>query len=348
MNFRSDNVVPAAPEIMDEVVRANRGSVSSYGDDDRTRGLDRAFSELFEREVAIMPVVTGTAANALALATFTPGTGAIYCHEAAHIMLEEAGAPAFYAGAAALFPLPGAHGRYDGATLAAALAPAEAGGVHWSTPSVASVTQSTESGTLYTREGVRAIAGVAHEHDMAVHMDGARLANAVAALGCSPAEATWKLGVDVLSFGATKNGALGAEAVVLFAPSAERRARLAHLHKRGGHLLSKMRFVSAQLEAYLKDDLWLRLARHANTMAARMARGLAQMPGAELAHAVEANEVFVRLPEAAIRALLADGVGMHRWGAESATLVRLVCSYATTEAEVDGFLALARKTLAAA
>ena len=348
MNFRSDNVVPVCPEILDAVVRANAGTAPSYAADAWTKRAERALGEIFECEVAALPVVTGTAANALSLATVTPAYGAIYCHAEAHILLEEAGAPEFYAGGAKLVPLPGSHGRFGGKTLENAVALAEAGGVHWAKPSAVSITQSTEAGTVYAPEAVADIAARGKAHGLAVHMDGARLANAVAALGCTPAEATWKRGVEVLSFGATKNGALAAEAVVLFKPTAAARQRLAYLHKRGGHLVSKMRFVSAQLEAYVAGGLWLRNARHANAMAARIGKGLAAIPGATLEHPVEANEVFVRLAAPAIDALLADGVGLGRWGAAGTTLVRLVASYATTQAEVDSFLALAKKRVAEA
>jgi threonine aldolase len=343
MNFRSDNVVPVCPEILEAVVRANAGTAPSYAADDWTKRAERAIGEIFECEVAALPVVTGTAANALALATIVPAYGAIYCHAEAHILLEEAGAPEFYAGGAKLVALAGEHGRFDAKALGTAISLAEAGGVHWAKPSAVSVTQSTEAGTVYALGAISAIAERAKAHGVRVHMDGARIANAVAALGCTPAEATWKRGVEILSFGATKNGALAAEAVVIFKPTREARERLAYLHKRGGHLVSKMRFVSAQLGAYVAGDLWLRNARHANGMAARIAKGLGAIPGAELAHQVEANEVFVRLPGAAIDALLEDGVGLARWGAADTTLVRLVASYATTEADVDSFLALARR-----
>ena len=293
MNFASDNVTSVAQPIMDAIVAANAGSVSSYGGDGVTQRLDAAFSRLFETEVAVMPVVTGTAANALALATFVPSYGAVYCHAHAHINLEEAGAPEFYSGGAKLVSIEGDHAKYDVKALARSLDAVPPNFVHMAKPAVVSLTQSSELGAVYALDEVRAIASLAHERGLAMHMDGARFANALVRLGCSPADLTWRAGVDVLSFGATKNGALAAEAVVLF--DTTKRERLAYLHKRGGHLLSKMRFISVQLEAYLTDDLWLRNARHANRMAARLAEGLGAIDGAELAHPVEANEVFVRL-----------------------------------------------------
>ena len=346
MNFRSDNVTGVSPEIIAALVAANRGTASSYGADAVTKGLEKSFGDVFGCEVAVFPVVTGTATNALALATLVPAYGAIYCHEEAHINLEEAGAPEFYTGGAKLMPLAGAHGRFAASALGARIDTALGGGVHWSKPSAVSVTQSTEAGTVYPLDQLRAIVGLAKEKGLRVHMDGSRLANALARLGCSPADLTWKLGVDALSFGATKNGALGAEAVVLFRPALAERQRLAYLHKRGGHLVSKMRFVSAQLEAYVKDGLWLKNAAHANAMAARLDAGLRKIPGIVLEHPVEANEVFLRLPEKVIQALQSDGAGFARWGAADTTLIRLVAAFATTETDVDDFLAAAKKRVA--
>lgn len=348
MNFRSDNVTPAAPEILAALVAANRGNAPSYGTDAVTKGLEKTFGELFGCEVAVFPTVTGTAANALCLATLTPAYGAILCHEEAHIYIEEAGGPEFYTGGAKLMPIPGQHGQMDLAALKTMLHTACARSVHWMPPVVVSVTQSTEAGTVYSLDALRAIVGAAKEKNLSVHMDGSRLGNALARLGCAPADLTVKLGIDALSFGATKNGALGAEAVVLFKPTAEQRQRLAYLHKRGGHLVSKMRFISAQLEAYVKDGLWLKNAAHANAMAARLDQGLRKITGVVMEHPVEANEVFLRLPDAVIKALQADGAGFARWGAADTSLIRLVCAFSTTVKDVDDFLAAARKRMAEA
>ncbi len=207
MNFASDNVTSVAQAIMDAIVAANAGSVSSYGGDAVTQRLDVAFSRLFETEVAVMPVVTGTAANALALATFVPSYGAVYCHAHAHINLEEAGAPEFYSGGAKLVPIEGAHAKYDVKALARALDAVPPNFVHMAKPAVVSLTQSSELGAVYSLDEVRAIASIAHARGLAMHMDGARFANALARLSCAPADLTWRLGVDVLSFGATKHGA---------------------------------------------------------------------------------------------------------------------------------------------
>jgi threonine aldolase len=338
MNFRSDNVAGVAPEILAAIAAANAGAAASYGADAVTERLARRVSEIFEHPTAVFPVATGTAANALALAALTPVWGAIYCHEAAHIQTDECGAPEFFAGGAKLLPLPGADAKLAPETVAAAMI--EQGVVHHAQPAVISISEATEAGTLYRPEEVAALGTLARRYGLALHMDGARFANAVAALGCSPAELTWRVGVDVLSLGATKNGALAAEAVVFFDPG--RAADFGYRRKRGGHLLSKMRFLSAQLEAYLADGLWLRLAAHANRMAARLSAGLAALPGARLRHPTEANEVFVELPEATIGRLAAAGFGFYRWGGPASACLRLVTAFDTKAADVERLIAVAR------
>ena len=342
MDFSSDNVAGAAPEIMAALAAANLGPATSYGADAVTARLEPRFAELFEHEVAVFPVATGTAANALALAAVTPPWGVIYCHEEAHVAIDECGAPEFFAGGAKLIGLSGADAKLDATTVAARIG--ERGFVHHAQPAAISISQTTEAGAVYTAAEVAALGAVAARAGLALHMDGARFANAVAVLDCPPAAITWRAGIDVLSFGATKNGALAAEAVIFF--DAKRAADFAYRRKRGGHLLSKMRFLSAQLEAYLDDGLWLRNARHANLMAARLAAGLARLDGARLAHAVQANEVFVDLPDRAIRALLADGFKFYRWGGAASTCLRLVTSFATQGSEVDAFIAAAAAQLA--
>ena len=339
MNFRSDNVAGIAPEILAAIIAANDGTASSYGADPVTERLERRVAELFEHEVAVFPVATGTAANALALASVTPAWGAIYCHEASHVQTDECGAPEFFAGGAKLLPLAGADAKLVPATLAAAMI--EQGVVHHVQPAALSISQATEAGTLYRPEEIAALGALARRNGLAFHMDGARFANAVAALGCSPADLTWRAGVDVLSLGATKNGALAAEAVLFFAPA--RAADFGFRRKRGGHLFSKMRFLSAQLDAYLADGLWLRLAAHANRMAARLSAGLAALPGARLRHPTEANEVFVELPESAIAALSAAGIGFYRWGGTASACLRLVTAFDTREADVDVAIAAAAR-----
>ena len=339
MNFSSDNVTGVAPEITAALAAANAGAAAAYGADAVTERLARRFSELFEREVAVFPVATGTAANALALATLTPPWGVIYGHRDAHFQVDECGAPEFYAGGAKLRMLEGDHGKIAAEGLEAAIM--GRGVVHHAQPASVSLTQASEAGTVYQAAEIEAVAEVCRRHGLALHMDGSRFANAVAALDRSPADLTWRAGVDALSFGATKNGAMAAEAVVFFDPA--KAADFAYRRKRGGHLFSKMRFLSAQLEAYLAGDLWLRNARHANRMAARLADGLRAVPGARLQHPVEANELFVELPDAVIRGLLADGFQFYRWDHEQSVVIRLVTAFDTAPAAVEAFLASARR-----
>jgi len=332
-DFRSDNVAGAAPEVMTALAAASTGQAAPYGNDALTARVTERLSAIFETPVAVFPVATGTAANALALSALAPPFGAIYCHEEAHITVDECGAPEFFTGGAKLVPLPGAHGKLTPDTVARAVARAGTGVVHRVQPSVLSLTQATEAGTVYRPDEVEALVEVAHASGMAVHMDGARFANAVARLGCAPAAITWKAGVDVLTLGGTKGGCLAAEAVVFFNPAMAE--DFGYARKRGGHLVSKTRFLSAQLDAWLADDLWLRLSGHANAMADRLAAGLTALPGVALEHPVEANELFVRLPEPAIAALETAGFGFYRW---DGGLVRLVTAFDTPAASVDAFL----------
>ncbi|MSP68276.1 MAG: low specificity L-threonine aldolase [Alphaproteobacteria bacterium] len=341
MDFRSDNVAGAAPEILAAVIAANVGAVTSYGGDPLTLQLQAKVAALFETEVDVFPVVTGTAANALALALLTPPYGAIYSHADAHPAGDECGAPEFYSGGAKVVPLPGADGRIAAATLAQAIAAAEPGTVHHVQPASVTLTQATEAGTVYRPEQIAALAAVAHANGLGVHMDGARFANAVAFLGCAPADITWRAGVDALTFGATKGGALAAEAVVLF--RRERAAELGFRRKRAGHLLSKMRFVSAQLDAYVTGGLWLRLAGHANALARRLGEGLAGVPGVTFRFPVEANEVFPEMPEAMIAGLARAGFRFHRWGGPGSRTLRLVVAFDGREADVDALVAAARR-----
>ena len=333
-NFSSDHVAPACHAILAAVNQANQGFVTSYGGDELTAKLQSMASDLFERQVAIFPVTSGTAANALALAQIVPTFGAIYCYEAAHIVTDEAGAPAFFTGGAQLIGFPAADGKILPKQLTQAVAYAEDLGIHHVKPGAVTLTQATEWGTVYGLEEIAAISAAARQHTLPVHMDGARFANALVHLGCSPAEATWKCGVDVLS--------LGADAVVFFDPAMAR--DFERRRKRAGLLMSKLRFVSAQLIAYFQNGLWLENARHANAMAARMAQGLRAVPGAKLLQPVEANELFVTLPEATVRGLESQGFYFYRWplrAAESGVTIRLVTCFATLSADVDEFIAAA-------
>ena len=348
MDFRSDNVASAAPEIVDAVVEAARVSATPYGGDPITEGLEPAFSDLFETEVRVFPVVTGTAANALAVAALTPPWGVIYAAHAAHVQNDECGAPEFMTGGAKVTGIEERFGKIVPAALDAALAAAGAGEVHWSQPACLSLTQPTEMGQVYTPDELSGLTAIARRHGLAVHMDGARFGNAVAASGESPATLTWRAGVDALSFGATKNGAMAAEAIVLF--DTGRAAELAFRHKRAGQLLSKMRFVSAQLAAYIADGLWLRLAEKANLQAQRLAAGLEAVPGATLAAPAAANEIFVTLPAAVIDGLAQAGVLFYRWPETDpeATTIRLVTRHDTDESEVDALIETAQRLAAGA
>ena len=342
-DFASDNVTGAHPAILEAILAANGGSAASYGADEVTRRLQTRLAAVFEREVAVFPVISGTAANSLAIAQFCPPWGSVICERAAHVAVDECGAPTFFSGAA-LSLVDGVAGRLMPGAVAARLAETRPGDQHQMQPAVLSLTQATECGTVYAPADIAALAETARGRGLAVHMDGARFANAVAHLGCAPADVTWRAGVDVLSLGATKNGALMAEAVVFFSP--ERARDFAFRRKRAGHLVSKMRFLSAQLEAWLRDDLWLRLAAHANAEATRLANGLAGL-GRPPEWPVEANEVFVRLAPGEAEGLAEAGFHFHPWGDPPATgafgLHRLVTAWNTDPAAVDALLdALAR------
>jgi threonine aldolase len=353
MNFASDNTAGVAPEILAALARANEGSALAYGNDTWTERIERRFSELFEHALAVFLVPTGTAANALALAHLTPPWGAVLCHAESHIATDECGAPEFFGGGIKLVGLAGEAGKIAPATLETALAQGQWGGPHHVTPAVLSLSQATEAGTIYRPDEIRRLVEIAHAGGLALHVDGARLGNALARMNASPAQATWQAGVDALSFGATKGGAVGAEAVIFFDPA--RAAGMSERRKRGGHLVSKHRFVAAQMEAYLADDLWLKLARRANSMAARLGSELAS-GGSPPVWPVEANEVFVMLPRPVQNRLQAAGASFYPWRTDSlpshvtlsgdASLVRLVTSFATQEREIDDFIGALRAAIA--
>lgn len=338
--FGSDNMAGVCPPIMKAIEAANAGDAMSYGGDDWTARLNQRMAALFEREVAVFPVATGSAANALSLALLSPPFGAIYCHPEAHVMVDECGGPELQTGGAKLVPIPGPGAKIDPAALAALLVNAGKGVPHHVKPSAVSLTQATEAGTVYGLAEIQALTGIARHHGLPVHMDGSRFGNALVRLGCSPADMTWRNGIDILSFGATKNGAMAAEAIVVFDP--KRAADLPYLRKRSGHLLSKQRYLSAQLLAYLEDDLWLHNARHANAMAARLADGLGNLPGVRLIDSVEANELFVDLPEPLVAALNAQGLDFYRWGTPTPGTHRMVTAWNTDPAVVDRVLDAAR------
>ncbi|MEO0957522.1 MAG: beta-eliminating lyase-related protein [Pseudomonadota bacterium] len=335
MIFTSDNASGAAPEVMAAVVAANDGYTMPYGADDGTARVEAMLQEIFAApEARVFLVATGTAANALALATLAPPWGSVLCHRIAHIEVDECGAPEFYSGGAKLALLEGAEAKLTPKALEAALAPSVS--VHNAQPSALSITQATERGAVYGTGEVAALSAIAKRRGLRVHMDGTRFANALAATNATPAAMSLEAGVDVLCLGATKAGALAAEAVILFDPALAREFELRR--KRGGHLFSKMRFVSAQMEAWLTDGLWLRLAAHANAMAARLAHGL-RAKGVPVLSAAEANLLFVRFSDAQHAALQAAGARYYADPAEDGGVeARLVASFATREADVDGLL----------
>ncbi|MGH6879167.1 MAG: threonine aldolase family protein [Rhizomicrobium sp.] len=342
MNFSSDNAYGAAPEIMQAIEAANADAMRSYGDDPLTSRLAAEMEHVFERPVSVFPVITGTAANALALASVVPPHGAVFCHPAAHIATDECGAPEFFTHGARVVTVDGRQGKLGAENLEDRLRHFVRGCVHHSQPAAISISQSTEFGTCYSPEETRHLGGFARDRGMKLHMDGARFANALAHLGCTPAEVTWKAGVDILSFGATKNGALAAEAVVFF--DAGDAADFEFRRKKSGHLLSKMRFVSAQLVCALEQGRWLAWAARANALARRLSVQLESVPGVEIAWPVEANAVFARMPDVMVRKLREHGANFYDWAtpAGGRTLVRLVTSFATPEADIERLAAIVR------
>lgn len=333
--FKSDNTAPAAPQVLTALAEANHGYARGYGDDAWTARAERRFCEVFDRDVRVFLVGTGTSANALALATLVPPYGSVFCHEQAHIVRDECGAPEFMSGGARLQLLPGDGAKLTPDALLRGIADNPTA-VHTTQPRAVSISQATELGTVYRPAELAALADTAHAHGLALHMDGARFANAVASLGCTPAAASCASGVDVLSFGATKNGALAAEAVVFFDPV--RAADFEFRRKRAGHLFSKMRYVAAQWIAYLEDGLWLRLAGRANAQASL----IGEAAGGLLLQPVEANEVFVRPGAAGIAALRSQGFEFYDWGAADSGEARFVVSWDQPDDDVAALCAALR------
>lgn len=319
------------------LAQAAQRTDNPYGDDAQTRALAATVRDLFEAPTAVVvPIATGTGANALALASITPPYGTIYCHDHAHIAVDECGAPEFFTGGAKLSLVAGAHAKINPAALAAAIS--GKGEVHKVQPSALSLTQATEVGAVYTIDEIKALTHIAHGHGLPTHMDGARFANAIVQLGCTPADMTWRAGIDVLSFGATKNGCLAAEALIFFTPGLAEATEFRR--KRGGHLISKSRVISAQLNAYLADGLWLRMATHANRMAQKLSMGLGALAGVQINHPVDANVIFASVPALILDGLTEDGFGFYRW---ADTEIRLVTSFDTPQSGIDQFLTSAAR-----
>ena len=347
MDFTSDNAAGVSQPILEAIVAANAGPAPAYGADCFSAAAADCLREVFETDLTVFLVATGTAANALALAALCPPWGAVFCHQSAHVMTDECSAPEMFTGGAKLIGVGGGAGKIAPKALAASLAAFPRGLVKQAQPAALSLSQATECGTLYSCAEIAELSALAHAAGLSVHMDGARFANALAALGCSPAQMSWKAGVDILSFGATKNGALACEALVVF--GAGKAETLPFQRKRSGHTVSKGRFLGAQMVAYLKDDHWLANARAANEQARRLAAGLAKAPGVRLPWPAEANEVFAFLPRGTDAALRAAGVRYYEWSCRESGLahgdevfVRLVTSFSTTAAEVDKLVAFAR------
>jgi threonine aldolase len=336
MNFSSDTAAPAHPAILEAMLAASQGPAPSYGGDPWMAAARAALRDVFETDLDVWLVSSGTAANALALATLCPPHGAILCHEEAHIERDERGAPEFFTGGGKLSLLAGQHARIDLAELRTRVAANRHDFVHETPAHVLSLSNLTESGAAYRPFEIAERAALAREAGLAVHLDGARLANALVSTGATPAEMTWRAGVDALCLGATKNGGVGCEAIVLFGAARQRIGDLMVRAKRAGHMPPKMRFLGAQMAAYLKDGLWLSLARQANTSATRLAQVLTSA-GAELAHPVDGNEVFAILPPGLDVRLKTAGVAFYPWIDGSH---RFVCSWATEQAEIDAFAAL--------
>ncbi len=345
MFFASDNSGPVHPDIMAALADANTGYASAYGDDALMDEVRTRLRDVFEApEAAVYLVATGTAANSLALATLGQPYETVFCSPVAHIHEDECNAPEFFTGGAKLTLVPGGD-RMSAEALRATISAEGTRGVHGPKRGPVSITQATERGSVYSPDDLRALSGVAREFGLPVHMDGARFANALVTLGCSPAEMTWRSGIEALSFGATKNGCMGVEAVILFDPAKAWEFELRR--KRGAHLFSKHRYLSAQMAAYLRDDLWLTTARQANANCARLAGGL-RMKGAQFLHDPQANIVFASFPRATHRRLHDAGAIYHLWGTaaldgadETEMLAcRLVCDWSIPQTEIDRFLSL--------
>lgn len=351
-DFASDNHAGAHPEVLAAIASANEGHAGAYGGDPWTERAEGLFRAHFGPDARGFPVFNGSGANVAAIDSLTRGFEAVICTETAHMNVDECGAPERVAGAK-LYTVPTTNGKLTPDDVG--LWESRRGDDHHAQQRVVSITQASELGTVYTLDETRAIAEAAHAHGMLLHVDGARLANAAASLDVTLRELTTDCGVDVVSFGATKNGAAFGDAVVFLRP--ELADGFEFVRKQLAQLASKMRFVSAQLEALLDGDLWLRNARHSNAMAGRLAAAVGELPDLEIVHPVEANAVFARLPRAAIERLLEELPGeppFHVWDAgssfrasgQASNLVRWMCAWDTAAEDVDEFAAAVREALA--
>lgn len=348
MIFTSDNASPVHPDVMAALTRANQGFAPSYGTDPAMDDVRHMVRDIFEApDAAVYLVSTGTTANVLSLASYVQPWQTIYCHRDAHIQVDECGAPEFYTGGAKLVALDGPDGKFDADTLEQAVKLTLQGFVHSVQRGAVSITNVTETGAVYSAQEISAITAVARSYGLPVHMDGARFANALVSQNGSAADITWRAGVDVLSFGGTKNGLMGVEAVIFFDP--EKAWEFELRRKRGGHLFSKHRYLSAQMEAYLTDTLWLDMAQSANDAAKYLSESILNIPGSKLAHPTQANMVFAGWNRGAHKRALSAGAGYYPWpmdqsfetGPDDETVfARLVCSWCTTRDEIDQLIGL--------
>ncbi len=349
MQFTSDNAGPVHPKVMEALHRANEAYAAPYGADDIMTRVTAKIRDIFEApKAAVYLVPLGTAANSLILATFAKPWDTIFCHQTAHIQQDECNAPEFYTGGAKLTLVGGSDGKMDPEALRNAIEAEEVRGVHGPQRGPVSITQATEKGTVYSFEDLTALCDVAKHFGVRTHMDGARFSNALVHLDCTPAEMTWKAGIDAVSFGGTKNGLMGVEAVIFFDPSSAWEFELRR--KRAAQLISKHRYLSAQMEAYLADDLWLDLASSSNLAARGLARGLEQSSMAHLHHAPEANMLFADLPRKAHQHLHAKGANYYLWGGrlqgddpDERLTARFVTDWAASEDNTETFLAHLRE-----
>jgi threonine aldolase len=332
MNFASDNVSPFCPEVLEALTRDAAINAPAYGNDEISQQLDAAFSELFGKEVAVIPVATGTAANCITLSALVSPYGGVVCHHEAHINEDESTGVAFFTGGAKLLPMNGPAAKLEADSLDAFVSGLVNRGVHSVSPECVAITQATELGAVYSIDDVTAIGDVCRKHDLRLFMDGARFANAMAHLECHPADITWKAGVDAISFGATKNGAMAVDAIVLFDTSLK--PRIEQARKRSGHLHSKHRYLATQLLAYITDDVWLKNAAHANQAAQALADVLV-IQGAELVHPAEGNELFVKMSLELTNKLRDAGLMFHGWPSLGTDVYRFVAAWNTDIVQIN-------------
>jgi threonine aldolase len=341
MGFQSDNIVGVSAPVLAAIAGIASGAMPPYGADPITASLQATYSALFEHELKILPMVSGTAANALAVASVGGAFKAVACYDNAHILQTECGASEAFTPGLRLLPVAGPDGKMSPAALEEVLARQLASGAGAQSPAAISLTQLTEAGTVYTLEEIAALTDIARRHDLLVHMDGARFANAMVRLNCSPADLSWRAGVDVLSFGGTKNGTMCADAIVFFKPAlAEGFTRRL---RRSGHDLSKLRFISVQLAAYVQDGLWVKNATHANRGAQILADDIRRVPGARLLYPVDGNIMFALLPNAVIERLVAGGAAPRvRRADETHGIVRFVTSFESADSEIHALVDMMR------